>query len=916
MKKYLLTAIFFTLVLGGLIWDFGHALKTTLIQGVFCPEDQFGAITAATTKVAVVPSDYETLAEPIATNDAGISYSQIEAMVREALALLGGLDWIIHPGDKVLIKPNIVDPEPPGSGEVTDVRVVKALIKIIHEHTGGNCTIIVGEGSPREMDYELAYSKRTVPRWEKLWDIAGYQDLLTDPDLAGIDFEFHNLNGSPPENPWQDLVLADVPGGGTASPHNGQYWMHKDVLEADVYITVPVLKTHKAQLTNALKNQIGIAPSTKYGFSKTGGVPQNNYTTQLIHRADLPRDWIDEEVVDLCSIAGIDLVVVDALVTLERGKTCIRDKDGNITNQVRFNTIMAGTDPVAVDNVGARLIGHNPDDVAHITLAEKVGLGTNDPAFIHVVGRDVDLLAKPLAKDPFFTSDYGQSNRTWLLSPAFPISGLYNLMDYDFLGDESHYCAVAGVDGWSEPIYFFDDRIDLDAYFGGQKNVISYAFTWFTAPADQEAEIWLGTDESTRIFLNGELVHSRIGSRSYPVDQLVLDKVPVSIKAGPNSLLIKYLNKYGSYDFALNICEPEPDEDLDGNRVMDLKFHTESIDQFVSILPKSEHATINDVDLLARLNIATNYGSALCHSLLLKKLGTCSDNDIQNMFVYLDNGDGNFDPASDGEIARGFFQNGLCLMSFTAGLTINNEESLLYIACEKSDPLSAVNPTFGIEISDISAFQFETPVTIKVHNLPFQTTVYSLPVELMAFSAQVDEINVVLTWHTVSETNNSHFIVQRGRDGRYFNDAGIVKGHGTTIAEQDYRFMDRVESTGDYFYRLKQVDLSGTFEYSDVLKVTILPPQNFVLQQNYPNPFNPETKIRFEMPARENISLSIYSIDGRFLRTLYSGVQEAGSHTLVWDGKTDDGIPLSSGIYICVLQSENQREFIKMSLVR
>ncbi len=916
MKKHIFTLFITVLVTAGLVWDFGHALKTTQIQGVFCPEDQFGAITAATTRVAIVPSDYETLPDPLATDDADITYARIEAMVREAISLQGGLEWIISPGDMVLIKPNIVDPEPPGTGEVTDVRVVKALIKIVHEHTSGHCTIIVGEASPREMDYELPYSKRTVPRWEKLWDKAGYQDLFTDPDLAGIDFEFHNLNGSPPENPWRDLVLVDVPGGGTASPQNGQYWVHKDILEADVFITVPVLKTHKAQLTNALKNQIGIAPSTKYGFSKTGGVPQDDYAHQLVHRSDLPRDWIDEEVVDLCSIADIDLVVVDALVTLERGKSAIRDTQGNITNKIRLNTIMAGTDPVAVDHVGARLIGLNPDDVCHITLAEKVGLGTNDADFIDIVGGDVDLLAVPHEKDPHFTSDYGQSNRTWLLSPAFSIDGISQVMEHGFLGDDAAYRATAGVDGWSEPIYFFDDRIDLDAFYGGAKDVVSYAFTWFTAPADQVAELWLGSDESIIIYLNGDVVYERSGTRSYRDDKLVLDKVPVSVKAGQNSLLVKYLNKYGGYDFALNICEPQPDKDLDGNRVMGLKFHTQSREQIVSILPESENVMQNDFFLLAHLEMATNFGPATCHSLGLNKLGTCADDDIKNLYMFRDDGDGLFDPSTDTEITQGFFQNGICLLSLTPGLSIDNRNCLLFLAYKINDPLSAPNPTFGIEIPDISAFQFETPVSINMSNLPFQTLMHNLPVELTSFTAQVSGDEIILIWQTASETRNSYFIVQKSRDGLIFNDAGIVKGHGTTNTRQRYRYVDNVDKIGDYFYRLKQVDLSGSFEYSDVVKVTVKPPQKLVLWQNYPNPFNPETRIRYEMPVRGTLSVKVYSVAGRFLTTLYDGEQDAGPHTLLWDGTAKDGKPLASGIYICVLQFKNRRKSIKMGLVR
>ena len=165
--------------------DITQARRTASPKGKFQPESAFDALTEATAKVAIVRSDYEALPNPTPIDDPDLTYTQIEEMTREAIRLSGGLAWLIHPGDKVLIKPNIVDPEPPGVGEITDVRVVKAVVKIVNEIAPGNVEIIVGEGSPREMDYELKFSSRGSPRWEKLWDVAGYQDILTDPDLKG-----------------------------------------------------------------------------------------------------------------------------------------------------------------------------------------------------------------------------------------------------------------------------------------------------------------------------------------------------------------------------------------------------------------------------------------------------------------------------------------------------------------------------------------------------------------------------------------------------------------------------------------------------------------------------------------------------------------------------------------------------------
>ncbi|MEE4311652.1 MAG: DUF362 domain-containing protein [candidate division KSB1 bacterium] len=540
--------------------------------------EEIETITSATTKVSIVCSDDTTLDNPTPRDNANIEYPTIEDMVRKAVELCGGFNWLIQSGDMVLLKPNIVDPEPPGSGEITDVRVIKALIKIIDEIDPGNIEIVVGEGAPRPMDYEMAYQNTwSSPRWQKLWDVAGYQDLLTDPYLEGINFRLSNLNGSPPENPWQDLVLVDVPGGGEALPQGGQYYIHKDVLDADVFITVPVMKIHTPGITVALKNQIGLAPSTIYGFSKDRGVPQNSYQYRLTHGSQAPKWWTDKEIVDLTNLANIQFAVVDAIACLEKEKSA-RRSGGTITNLVRMNMIVAGPDPVAVDHVCTRLMGMNPDDIEHITLAERVGLGTNNPDDIEIVGANLEESKRRFRKSSSETGDFGQSNREWLLKGPFPIAGISEPMDHEFITDEASVAAHAGIDDWSEAVYFTDDRIDLGDYFdlSYSDDVVSYAFSYFDAPKDQEAELWIGSDEALKVYINGEVVYNYSGTRSFPNSKFLSAKVKANIKAGENRLLVKSLQKYGRYDFCLNICEPESDPSYDGNRIWGLKFKTKS----------------------------------------------------------------------------------------------------------------------------------------------------------------------------------------------------------------------------------------------------------------------------------------------------------------------------------------------------
>jgi hypothetical protein len=93
-------------------------------------------------------------------------------------------------------------------------------------------------------------------------------------------------------------------------------------------------------------------------------------------------------------------------------------------------------------------------------------------------------------------------------------------------------------------------------------------------------------------------------------------------------------------------------------------------------------------------------------------------------------------------------------------------------------------------------------------------------------------------------------------------------------------------------------------------------PQSNRLVQNYPNPFNPETTITCELAASQEIDLKIYNIAGQCIRTLYSGRAQAGYHRLVWNGRSDTGEPVSSGVYSCVLRGEGYHQTIKLVFLK
>ena len=97
---------------------------------------------------------------------------------------------------------------------------------------------------------------------------------------------------------------------------------------------------------------------------------------------------------------------------------------------------------------------------------------------------------------------------------------------------------------------------------------------------------------------------------------------------------------------------------------------------------------------------------------------------------------------------------------------------------------------------------------------------------------------------------------------------------------------------------------------------TSLLPTQFALHQNYPNPFNPSTTIRFDLPISSNVSLRIYNLLGQQIARLIDGTTEAGCHSLIWNGTTESGEPVGSGVYFYRLESGNVTFTKKMILLK
>ncbi len=626
-----------TAIVGLLAWDMAYNNKQSVIEGTFRVDSLFNFPSPRAQKVAVIASDNALLPNPAPVTATNLSYQQIKSMVKQAIDLIGGISAFVHEGDTVLIKPNIVGAKATGDGENTDIRVVKSIISIIYETYQNKCKIYIGEGSAR--------SNATMGG--ENWNAAGYDKLSLDADLKGINFELVDLN----DEVANGINLVHVPTKASlAYAQNGKYWIHKYLTSPNIkFINVPVLKMHEPGITNALKNQIGVAAGAKYGWNKVKGGPGG----KLIHHAEFTsaynyKSWQDEEIVDLCScINNFTLNVVDALLCLETQKTLMSGG----SNQVRLNTIIAGADPVAVDHVCARIIGSNPDDIAHLTMSEKIGLGTNNSDSIGILGEDIASKYKYRFVRGAVHAQYGQGNRIWIISPAFS----YSTMSNDYLGGESALNPQKGDSKWSAPIYFFDDRIDLNSYLNPNGNVVAYCFSNVYAPvARKNVELWLNSEEDMTVFLNGKTVYNYSGSR--PNANLVADKPLIDLHEGENRILVKVLQRTGCFDFALNICEPG----TNGNRVEGLKFYIKNY---------------NEPTALTSGNQTINYLSNKDFKILIKANYLFVDDiDVSDLVLYNPNGI-KIASANGNKIFAGNLNKGIYIIGvkFRNGMVVNRK---------------------------------------------------------------------------------------------------------------------------------------------------------------------------------------------------------------------------------------------------
>lgn len=529
--------------------------------------------------VGIVQSDHGGLSDAVAI-DQPLTYEQVKEMVWAAIEYghpkTGGLGSIIPQDSWVVIKPNIVFLHLQGSwrpGDTTDLRVVKAVFEYVAEHSFAQRITLAEGGSYRSR--EDGRSGDTVSQngervdaytvdWENQYPgfTGTIEGMLADlgERYPEMDFDYVDLNYDMVRDQDGTPVAYEVPtsatGVGAISPRTA-YYVTNTIVNCDVLISVPVMKTHgNAGMTAVFKNYIGTAPREMYQGSGWWNAQLHNW-----HAID---GNIDPAICDLAAFHPPDFAVVDGI----RGLQYTEHNNNRSDQMIRRNVVLAGEDPVAVDAVVCKVMGYTPGDMDYLRFAAARGMGTFDLDYITVRGDPIEATAHDWIKAPSNENHglrfyYGRGNHVWLLNGVYQGD-----LDTDFLGGETEVRPMAGASSggevWDTEILFADE-LDLKHYVSEKydsydplTDAVTYAATYVHSRLAQPAYLWVGVDKEVIAYLNGQQVLRERSSGSHVFAQY---KVQVDLLEGKNLLLFKVGNDYGNYSLSVALVDMDNDGD-------------------------------------------------------------------------------------------------------------------------------------------------------------------------------------------------------------------------------------------------------------------------------------------------------------------------------------------------------------------
>jgi len=468
------------------------------------------------TRVGVVRSTHPKLPHPVSPEH-DLDYEIVRSMVWQAIGYgqpaAGSLGAKIEPGSWVVVKPNGVYLRPMSNyrpGNITDLRVIRAVVEYVAEHSQA-ARITVAEGGSCRGPHHKSESRTTFQNGVQVgmldFDWGPEEFPGFDGSLAGMlkecgakhpgrRFDFIDLNYDCIRDPGGALIRKEVPraaNGVGAFGARPDYHVTNTILNCDFLISVPVIKIHDlCGTTICLKNYVGTAPREAYSYPA-------GWSNTMLHQQHQVDGRIDPFIVDLASFHPPDYCVADGIRGLQ-----YYEHNRNFADQtVRSNLIVAGEDPVAVDATASSLIGMSPWDIDFLHLAARRGMGTMDAKQIDVVGDDPVKLRSYWAKPKAW---YGRCNREWLVSrnPAAPIGS------------------------WEKQTL----RADTLRVSQAPGKTLGAA-VYVDSRASSRAFLWVGAQGRVRAKLNGQQVMAEENMTRYRIGQF---QAPVELRSGENLL--------------------------------------------------------------------------------------------------------------------------------------------------------------------------------------------------------------------------------------------------------------------------------------------------------------------------------------------------------------------------------------------
>lgn len=182
-----------------------------------------------------------------------------------------------------------------------------------------------------------------------------------------------------------------------------------------------------------------------------------------------------------------------------------------------------------------------------------------------------------------------------------------------------------------------------------------------------------------------------------------------------------------------------------------------------------------------------------------------------------------------------------------------------------------------------------------------------LPIELISFTGKNKGKNNYLEWVTASELNNDYFTLEKSPNGIHFTPFKTIRGAGTSTSTKNYSTIDDKPYDGTTYYRLKQTDFNGLFQYSDIIYINNKMEDIFV-SDFYPNPTNENINFNFYSPINGTLKIEIYDYTGKLVNTQIIETTEGAS---LLSAKTEN---LTKGIYF-IKASFNQTLFVSVNKV-